>query len=389
MYGAHARPASPRSSAADAPIAWRVVTTPTTLQRAVQAMSRQGLGALLIGPGADLITLTGYRAHASERPTVLVVRADGAHVLVVPALEEATAAVGAPGVPATTYAEGADPYAVIAEALEGLDPGTAIGVGDQLWSRVLLGVQARRADAMWLPATPVTREVRMVKDAEGVAGLRRAGAAIDAVHARMAEFLQPGRTEAQAGALIEAAMHASGHERADFVIVASGPNGASPHHTTADRVLAAGDAVVVDIGGPVDGWFSDCTRNYAVGEPPEGYAAAFATLQAAQRAAVAHVRPGVTAESVDRAARQVITDAGHGDAFIHRTGHGIGRDVHEEPYITAGNDMVLEPGMTFSVEPGIYLPGRFGMRIEDIVVVTDDGVERLNTTSTDLVRLSP
>ncbi|CAN5400971.1 Xaa-Pro peptidase family protein [soil metagenome] len=361
----------------------------TTLQRAADSMARLGVAALLIGPGADLTTLTGYRAHASERPTMLVARADGQHALVVPALERPTAEVAVGGLPVLDYREGADAFAVVAGALDGIDPHATIGVGDQLWSAFLLGVQAAWPHARWQRASEVTRDVRMVKDAEGLAGLRAAGRAIDAVHRRMGQFLQPGRTEAEVGRLIGAAMREEGHDAVAFVIVGSGPNGAAPHHDTSDRVVAVGDAVVVDIGGPVGGWFSDCTRNYVIGSAPEGYEEAFAVLHAAQRAAVAHVRPGVTAASVDAAARRVITDAGYGEAFFHRTGHGIGLEVHEEPYITDGNDLVLQPGMTFSVEPGIYLEGRFGMRIEDIVAVTDAGVERLNTTDTDLIRLLP
>jgi Xaa-Pro aminopeptidase len=363
----------------------------TALQRIEAVMASRDVAAIVIGPGADLVALTGYRAHASERPTVLVARADGEHALVVPALEAPTARAGAVGVPVQAYAEGADPYAVIGTALGDLAGGASVGIGDQLWAATLLGLQQQVGSGgsapHWFAASRITREVRMVKDAAGLDGLRRAGQAIDQVHRWMGELLRPGLTEAVVGQRIAAAMADTGHARAAFTIVGSGPNGASPHHETSDRVIEVGDAVVVDIGGPVDGWFSDCTRNYVVGHAPDGYDEAFAVLHAAQRAAVAHVRPGVTAASVDAAAREVIDAAGYGDAFIHRTGHGIGLEVHEEPYIIDGNDLVLQPGMTFSVEPGIYLEGRFGMRIEDIVAVTDDGHERLNTTDTSLVTL--
>ena len=191
------------------------------------------------------------------------------------------------------------------------------------------------------------------------------------------------------GADIAAAIVAEGHASAEFVIVGSGPNGASPHHDVSDRVIQPGDVVVIDIGGPLpDGYNSDSTRTYVLGEPSESDVVdTYAVLQRAQQAAVDAVRPGVTAESVDAAARQVIAEAGFGDRFIHRTGHGIGLDVHEEPYIVAGNKLPLEPGMAFSVEPGIYLPGRWGARIEDIVVVTEDGVSRLNNRPHELVRL--
>jgi Xaa-Pro aminopeptidase len=229
----------------------------------------------------------------------------------------------------------------------------------------------------------------MRKDAAEFAALRVAGAAIDRVHARVGEWLRAGRTETEVGADIAVAIVEEGHTRADFVIVGSGPNGASPHHDVSDRVVEHGDVVVVDIGGPIgEGYNSDSTRTYAIGEPRDAdVAATYAILQEAQRAAVAAVRPGVTAEQVDAVARDIIAGAGFGEYFIHRTGHGIGLDVHEEPYIISGNDLPLEPGMAFSIEPGIYQAGRWGARIEDIVVVTDDGAEALNNRPHGLVVL--
>jgi Xaa-Pro dipeptidase len=238
-------------------------------------------------------------------------------------------------------------------------------------------------------AGPVLRELRMRKDEAELAELRAAGAAIDRVHARVGEWLRAGRTEAEVAVDIAAAIVEEGHAAAEFVIVGSGPNGASPHHSVSDRVIEQGDVVVVDIGGPLpSGYNSDSTRTYAVGAPREpDVATAYAALQAAQRASVASVRPGVTCQDVDLAGRDVLAAAGLAEHFIHRTGHGIGLDVHEEPYIVAGNDLPLEAGMTFSIEPGVYLAGRWGARIEDIVAVTDDGVEHLNTRPTDLVVL--
>jgi Xaa-Pro aminopeptidase len=234
----------------------------------------------------------------------------------------------------------------------------------------------------------VIGELRLRKSVEEIDALRRAGQAIDRVHARMAEFLRPGISEREAGRAIATAILDEGHVTVDFVIVGSGPNGASPHHEVSDRLLQPGDAVVIDIGGTTaEGYCSDCTRMYTLGEPPADFVDYFQVLHAAQIAACQHARPGVSAESVDAAARDVITAGGYGDAFIHRTGHGIGVESHEEPYIVTGNDRLLEAGMAFSIEPGIYLPGRHGARIEDIVVTTDDGIERLNTTDRDYVVL--
>ena len=253
-----------------------------------------------------------------------------------------------------------------------------MAVTDMMPALHALGLRDAVPDARQGLAGPVLRELRMRKDDGEIEALRKAGAAIDRVHARMGEWLRPGRTEAEVGADIAAAIVAEGHEVAEFVIVGSGPNGASPHHGVSDRVIEAGDVVVVDIGGPVpEGYNSDSTRTYSVGEPGfDDVMDTYAVLKNAQQAAVDAAGPGVTAEAVDAAARDVIADAGFGEYFVHRTGHGIGLDVHEDPYIVSGNDLVLEVGMAFSVEPGIYLPGRWGARIEDIVVVSEEGAVR-------------
>ena len=204
----------------------------------------------------------------------------------------------------------------------------------------------------------------------------------------MGEWLVPGRTEREVADDIRAAILAEGHSEAAFIIVGSGPNGADPHHEFSDRVIERSDIVVIDIGGPVEpGYNSDSTRTYCFEQPPAEIADAYAVLHDAQRAAVAAVRPGVTAESVDSAARDLLRAHGLADKFIHRTGHGIGLSVHEEPYIVEGNDIVLRPGMAFSVEPGVYFSGRWGARIEDIVVVTEDGCESLNNRPHELVQL--
>ncbi|CAN5137131.1 Xaa-Pro peptidase family protein [soil metagenome] len=353
----------------------------TALERAGEAMAAAGVDALLVGPGADLRHLTGYHALALERLTLLVARADGRHALLVPRLERPRAEdAGVPeSVELRDFAETEDPFAPAAAALAGLPRDPTLGVGDRLWSTFLLGLQEAVPAASWVRASTVTRALRMRKRPDEVEALRRAAQAIDRVHAGVAGLLRPGRTEREVGRDIADRILAEGHEQVNFVIVASGPNGASPHHETGARRLRAGDGVVVDIGGTRDGYCSDCTRDYVVGHAPDGYGDAHTALEAAQEAACAAVRPGATAAAVDSAARDLLADAGYGDFFVHRTGHGIGLEEHEEPYIVAGNDLALEPGMTFSVEPGVYLPDRFGQRIEDIVVVTDAGGERLNT----------
>jgi Xaa-Pro aminopeptidase len=194
-----------------------------------------------------------------------------------------------------------------------------------------------------------------------------------------------GKTEAQLGREIAELLVENGSDTAAFVIVASGPNSASPHHESGERVIGEGDAIVIDFGGTVAGYSADTTRMFHVGEPGAKYREVHAVVLAAHNAGVSAVAPGVTAESVDAAARRVIAEAGYGEYFIHRTGHGIGLDTHEDPYIVAGNSQKLRPGMTFSVEPGVYLPGEFGVRIEDIVACTEHSVDRFNHSSREVV----
>lgn len=347
------------------------------LERAREAAAGTGL---LIAPGSDLRYLLGREGGSLERLTTLVIPAEGSPALVVPKLEApgyADVPTAELGIDIVTWVDGDDPYAL---AVERLGKPDRVAVSDFTPALHVLAMRAALPGAEQVLAGPILRELRMRKDVAEVEALRKAGAAIDRVHARVGEWLRAGRTEAEVGADIAAAIVEEGHVAADFVIVGSGPNGASPHHSLSDRVIEPGDVVVVDIGGPIaEGYNSDSTRTYSVGEPGEAdVVSTYEVLRLAQQAAVDAVRPGVTAESIDAAAREVITAAGFGEFFIHRTGHGIGLDVHEEPYIVSGNELILEPGMAFSIEPGIYQPGRWGARIEDIVIVTEDGVESVN-----------
>jgi Xaa-Pro aminopeptidase len=362
------------------------------IRRAGEVAAAHDTDLLLVTPGPDLRYLIGASGESHERLTCLVLPAAGHRAppaLVVPRLE-APGFAGLPldelGIEVVTWRDGEDPHLLVSDL--GGGP-SRVGLADAMPAAHVLPLRAAFPEVEQVLAGPVLSELRMRKDAAEVAELRAAGAAIDRVHARMAEFLKPGRTEAQVGADIAAAIVEEGHTEAAFVIVGSGPNGASPHHDVSDRVIESGELVVIDIGGPLpSGYNSDSTRTYAVGgEPPAAVREAYAVLQDAQERAVRAVRPEVTAEQVDAAAREPITAAGLGERFVHRTGHGIGLDVHEEPYIVAGNTLPLKAGMAFSVEPGVYLDGEWGARIEDIVVVTDDGCERLNNRPRDLVVL--
>jgi Xaa-Pro aminopeptidase len=375
-----------------------VTTTPTPhrerLDASASAAKDQGIDALLITPGADLRYLVGYDALPLERLTCLLVPAIGPATLLVPRLEEPAArASGADAtVRVVTHEETDDAFGLVAGILAesiGRAP-EVVAVADRMWAEQVLRFRAALPGAEQTTAGSVLRPLRMYKRADEIASLRAAGQAIDRVHQRMGEWLRPGRTEAAVGRDIAEAIQAEGHTSVNFVIVGSGPNGASPHHQLSERVIEAGDPVVIDIGGTMpDGYCSDCTRTYIVGgQSPTDFADYYDVLLEAQMASCAQVRPGVSAASVDAAARDVIAAAGYGELFIHRTGHGIGLEEHEDPYIVAGNDIALAAGMCFSIEPGIYSPGRHGARIEDIVVVTDDGVERLDTIDRELVVLA-
>ena len=355
------------------------------LELAATATARAGLRALLLTPGPDLRYLTGYDAKQLERLTCLAVPAEGDPFLVVPRLEKPAAEAspaGGLGLEIIGWDETDDPYALVASRL----PGTgAVGLADRMWAMMVLRLAGALPGTKQVLASTVLSQLRMRKSAAEVAALREAGAAIDRVHERVPGWLRPGRTEREVAADILNAILAEGHAQADFAIVASGPNAASPHHEPSGRELTRGDVVVVDIGGTMpSGYCSDCTRTYAIGSPPAEFAAYYQLLKDAQEAACAAVRPGVSAEAVDTAARGPISAAGYGEFFFHRTGHGIGLEPHEDPYIVQGNGLALEPGMAFSVEPGIY-PGPHGARIEDIVVCTASGAERLNNTTRDLV----
>jgi len=314
--------------------------------------------------------LCGYRMHASERLTCLVLTADGAATIVVPGLESPRAKTAAPDLAQRTWAETEDPYAMVASLVR--DKGD-VAVADQMSALFLLRLEDALAGRSFQLASTITRELRMRKDAPERDALRAVAESADRAYARMRDREFAGRREREIAAELAHLLQEEGHDEVTFTIVASGPNGASPHHETGDRVVAKGDTIVLDFGG-TRGWYcSDITRTVVVGKPADEQIKVHDTVRRAQEAGYTAARSGASAESVDAAARKVIEDAGYGQYFIHRTGHGIGLDGHEHPYLVSGNGERLEPGMAFSIEPGIYLPGKFGVRIEDIAVIGDDG----------------
>jgi Xaa-Pro aminopeptidase len=261
--------------------------------------------------------------------------------------------------------------------------GKTIAIGDQLWSVFLLGLQEAMPGARWVPAGLVMRPLRMVKDSREIELMKEVARRTDAAWDEFITQPLSGQTERQVLARLLDLTHGRDLETG-FGLCASGPHSASPHHQTGDRVIAPGDAVVFDWGGRLDGYYSDVTRTLHVGEPTDEFRRVYAIVGEANQAALDAVRPGVPCEDIDEVARDLISDAGYGAAFIHRVGHGLGLDLHEEPYLVGGNDLPLQAGMVVSDEPGIYLEGRFGVRTEDAVLVTDGGGERINHATREL-----
>ncbi|MGW5508831.1 aminopeptidase P family protein [Streptomyces albogriseolus] len=368
-----------------APVPFTADDYKARMDRAARQAADAGLAGLLVAPGPDLVWLTGYAPPAvTERLTLLVLAAGREPVLVVPTLEapDAEKATGAPALALRDWTDGKDPYALTAALL---DAQGRFGVSDNAWALHLLGLQKTLPGTSYVSLTEALPMLRAVKDAAELERLAAAGAAADAAFEEIRNVRFSGRREFEVAADLAALLRRFGHSQVDFTIVASGPNGANPHHEAGDRRIERGDMVVLDFGGLRDGYGSDTSRTVHVGEPTEEERRVHDLVREAQEAGFRAVRPGAACQDVDRAARAVIADAGYGEYFIHRTGHGIGVTTHEPPYMIEGEEQPLVPGMCFSVEPGVYLPGRFGVRIEDIVTVTENGGRRLNDTERGMV----
>ncbi|HEY3524302.1 MAG TPA: Xaa-Pro peptidase family protein [Candidatus Limnocylindrales bacterium] len=365
------------------------------LEAARAGAAEAGLDALLVGVGPDLVYLAGYRAMPLERLTMLVVPATGRPTLVVPRLEHDPAARSPAGeaglVDIVDWEETGDPHAIVAGiASRDRSRPRRVAVSDTLWALHVLRLEAAMPDASFTLGSTVTSRLRILKDPDEIELLRLAAEAADRVVEQIASGRLVGRTEADVAREVRDRLIAEGHETAEFAIVASGPNSASPHHEPGDRPIEAGEPIVLDIGGLLGGYASDVTRTlWVTGGDPERlpdpeFGRIFDAVREAQSEATAAARPGVTAERIDAVARALIESAGYGEHFIHRTGHGIGLEGHEQPYVVAGDQTALADGMAFSVEPGIYLEGRYGVRLEDIVVCTAEGPVSLNRAPLDL-----
>ncbi len=348
----------------------------TRTAKARAATKEHGLDWLIVPPSADLTYLTGVHAEPGDRLTVLLVPAEGEAVLLMPLLEAAAIEEDAAPASLVRWSDGADPRTLIAERLDGA---RAVGVGGSFWARDLLVLQAQLASARIVEATALLTPLRLTKDVAELDALRRAAHAADRVAARIAAEGLGGRTEGAVAARVEEMIIEEGHDKVSFRIVASGPHGAQPHYSGGTRTIEQGDLVVLDFGGSIDGYHSDITRTFAVGDPGPDARAVYEAVRRAQEVGVQEAaKQNATTGGVDRAVRAVLEGAGFGEYVVHRTGHGLGQELHEPPYIVDGDETVLTEGMVFSIEPGLYLPGRFGVRIEDIVAFTADGVERLN-----------
>ncbi len=351
------------------------------LARARVRMEELDVDALLLSVGPDLPYFTGYEAMPLERLTMLVARRDGDAVLIVPRLEAPRVTEQDDVFTIESWEETDDPIARVAAHTKGV---RVVAIGDHTWARFVLALQEALPDTRFTPAARVTGPLRAIKDAAEIEALEAAARAVDGIAVEMRDRSFAGRTEHDVHRELVERMLDAGHQRANFAIVASGPNAASPHHHPGDRVIGEGDVVLCDFGGTMRGYCSDITRMFVVGDPTPEVRDAYDALVVAQEAGVRAAEVGARCEDVDAAARRVLTDAGLGDAFVHRTGHGIGMEAHEDPYVVAGNATPLASGHAFSIEPGVYLPGRFGLRLEDIVVATESGPRRLNDAPRDL-----
>ncbi len=354
------------------------------LARVRAAMAEQGVDALLLSLGADLPWLTGYTAMPLERLTMLVVPADEQPTLVIPRLEAARVAHDPALFAMRPWTELENPVAITAGLVGSR---RRLAIADRSWATFLVGLQAELPGASWTVASKVTGPLRAAKDRAEIDALAAAGAAADRVAAQLhaGEIPLVGRTEAEVSNDISRRLIAEGHDVVNFAIVAAGENAASPHHHPGSRVIRAGEVVLTDFGGTMAGYCSDITRCVHTGPIPGELAEVYGVLLEAQAAGVAAGVVGAACQDVDRAARRIIDAAGYGHAFIHRTGHGIGMEEHEDPYMVEGNTTPLAPGHAYSVEPGIYLEGRFGFRLEDIVVATAEGPRAVNAARHELV----
>lgn len=373
-----------RATTPPVPVPFTVLDYADRLTRTVDEALAAGLDGVVVTPGPELAWLTGYRPMAvTARLTVLVLTPGLVPTLLVPMLErrEAEAAAGADNLEIVDWPDVANPYRLVGMLLQ---PNGTFGISDSAQSIHLLELLKEGPDRRFRPLSLRLPMLRAVKDDNEIDRLMMASAAVDAAYREIVRVRFAGRRECDIATDLARLLEYFGHEQVDFTVVGSGPQGANPHHQAGERIIRRGDAVVLAFSGLVHGYASGTTRTVSVGRPRPDVSHVHHVVRAAQEAAFLAVRPGVRCEEIDRAARAVAADAGYAEYFVHRTGHGIGMTAHEPPYLVEGERLPLQPGMCFSIEPGIYLPGRFGVRLEDVVVVTETGGLRFNNTQRDL-----
>lgn len=355
------------------------------LARLQTHMAQAQIDLVAIAPTANMQYLLGFAPHPDERPTYLLVTPE-AVALVVPTVN-ADQVESHTGRTTIRWTDTAGPEAAVAHALDalGLKPNSVLAADDSMRADALILLQTIARPATSLASTELMGRLRMLKSAEELELLAQAAALTDRAVLAGAEACRPGVTEREVAAEIEHFYRANGAELVDFLLIASGPNGAFPHHHSGDRPLQLGDTIIMDIGATLHGYKSDVTRVVQLGQPSAEVRRVYDLVRAANAAGRAAVKPGVPVREIDRATRSVIEEGGYGPQFFHRTGHGLGLEVHEPPSITSENGLPLEPGMVFSVEPGVYLNGKFGVRIEDIVTVTAAGCRTLTGLSHELI----
>ena len=356
-------------------------------------MDELHVDALCLSVGPELPWLTGYEAMALERLTMFVVPSDGPAILVVPEMEAPRVHERPELFTLAAWGETADPLDLVRQLLP---RGAVVGVGDRTWARFVVDLIRSRPDLTLTRASDVVGPLRARKDDDEVSALAEAAAAADrvAVQLQGGDIELVGRTEAQVSAELGRRLLDEGHRSVNFAIVAAGSNAASPHHEAGERPIEVGEVVLCDFGGTWPGpdgvgYCSDITRCVHTGPPPTAFAELYDLLRGAQEMAVGAATIGTSCGAVDAAAREAISDGGYGERFIHRTGHGIGVEAHEDPYVVAGSDELIQAGHAFSIEPGIYVPDRWGARIEDIVVATEAGPRRLNQADRALAVIDP
>jgi len=349
--------------------------------RLCAALRASGLEALALNPCPSLVYLTGLHFHLMERPVVAIFTPDAPPAVILPELE----LLKVQGLPVQSFPYGENPAGwegVFRQAVESLGlEGKRIGVEPLAMRLLEFGyLRAGAPTASFPDASAVVSRLRVRKDADEIAAMRRAVQIAQSALEATIPLMKIGMTEKELAAelVVQLLRHGSQFEMPFAPIVSGGPNSANPHASPTDRPLEPGDLLVVDWGAAFDGYMSDLTRTFAVGEVEEEFAKIHRIVQEANAAGRAAARPGARCAEVDIAARSVIDKAGYGVFFTHRTGHGIGMEGHEDPYMRGDNEQTLEPGMAFTVEPGIYLPGRNGARIEDNVVITEHGADCLS-----------